>query len=391
MENARDQAGPTTPAPGIAPGFARNVVLSALVLAGSLVLTAAVIPGYIGQKQEERIRKGPGITAVRKLSEWFPGIRGTQGETDVYILDSGKPGASALLLGGTHANEPAGYIAAILVAENAVPRSGKLFVLPHANRSAMTHSDYQEASPRLLRFNGASGPRAFRYGSRATNPTDQWPDPDIYVHASSGQKLSGAETRNLNRAYPGRPDGTFTEKVAYAITSLVNAEQIDIVLDLHEASPEYPVINAVVAHERAMRVASVAVLNLEFDDIKIGLEPSPKNLRGLSHRELGDATGALVMLFETSNASQGRLRGATDARLVIDGTDDKYLRAARLGMLAVPFDETGWPLKQRAGRHVAAIVAVFAAYSSIHPDRPIVLSGLPGYAELMENGLEPYM
>ena len=43
------------------------------------------------------------------------------------------------------------------------------------------------------------------------------------MHASSGQKLSGSETRNLNRAYPGRPDGTFTEKVAYAITSLIRA------------------------------------------------------------------------------------------------------------------------------------------------------------------------
>jgi hypothetical protein len=391
MQTAHDHAGLKTPLPGAVRGPGRNMALSILVLAGSLALTATVIPGYIAQKQEDPIRKGPGVTAVRKLSEWFPGIQGTQGETDVYLLDSGKPGASVLILGGTHANEPAGYMAAILVVENAMPGAGRLLVIPHANRSAITHTDYQEASPRFLRFHGASGPRVFRYGSRATNPIDQWPDPDIYVHASSGQKLSGAETRNLNRAYPGRPDGTFTEKVAYAITSLVNAERVDIILDLHEASPEYPVINAVVAHERAMRVASTAVLNLEFDDIKIGLEPSPKNLRGLSHRELGDATGALALLFETSNASQGRLRGATDARLVIEGTDDKYLRAARLGMLAVPFDEKGWPLKQRVGRHVAAIAAVCAAYSSIHPDKPVTLSGLPGYAELMEKGMEPYM
>ena len=372
-------------------GSRRGLVSSIFVLAGSLALIAAVIPGYLAQRREEHIRKGPGVTAVRKLSDWFLGIRGTQGDADVYVLDSGRPGASALILGGTHCNEPAGYMTAILVVENAVPRSGKLFVLPHANRSAMTHTDYQEASPRFLEFKGASGRRVFRYGSRATNPIDQWPDPDIYIHASSGQKLSGAETRNLNRAYPGRPDGTFTEKVAYAITCLVKAEKVDIVLDLHEASPEYPVINAVVAHERAMKVASLAVLNLEFEDIKISLEPSPHNLHGLSHRELGDSTGALAMLFEASNPSQGRLRGATDARLVIEGTDDKYLRAAKLGRLAVPFDEKGWPLKQRVGRHTSAIMAVFAAWSSVDPDKPIAVAGLPGYADLMDRGLEPYL
>jgi len=369
----------------------RNALSSILVLAGSLALIAATIPGYLAQRRDEHIRKGPGVTAVKRLSDWFPGLGGTEGDTDVYVLDSGKPGASAVILGGTHANEPAGYMTAILVVENAVPQSGRLLVVPHANRSAITHTDYQEASPRFLEFKCASGPRVFRYGSRATNPVDQWPDPDIYIHAASGQKLSGAETRNLNRAYPGRPDGTFTEKVAYAITSLINREKIDIVIDLHEASPEYPVINAIVAHERAMEVASVAVLNLEFEDIKISLEPSPHNLHGLSHRELGDSTGALAMLFENTNASQGRLRGATDARLVIEGTDDKYLRAAKLGRLAVSFDEKGWPLKQRVGRHTSTILAVFAAFSSRNPGKAIAVAGLPGYAELMEKGLEPYL
>lgn len=367
-----------------------NLLLSLLVLLASLALVAAVIPSDLAQRKDEIIRKGPGVTEVRMLSEWFPGIRGTRGDTEVYVLDSGKIGGSALVLGGTHGNEPAGYIAATLVVENAVPDSGRLLVIPHANHSAMTHTDYQEASPRFLEFLGASGRRIFRYGSRATNPIDQWPDPDIYIHAFSGQKLSGAETRNLNRAYPGRPEGTFTERVAYAITSLIRAEKIDLVLDLHEASPEYPVINAIVAHEKAMQVASVAVLNLEFEDIKIALEPSPKNLRGLSHRELGDATEALPLLFETSNASQGRLRGATDARLVIEGTDDKYLRAAGLGKLAVPFDEKGWPMKQRVGRHTSTLMAVFAAYSSLHTNRPIHLSRLPSYADLMTKGLEPY-
>jgi hypothetical protein len=370
---------------------ARNTAVSFVILALALGAVASVVPGYTAAKRDEVIRKGPGVSEIRKLSAWFPGIAGTSGDTDVYVLDSGKPGATALVLGGTHGNEPAGYMTAIVIVENAVPASGRLLVVPHANRSSVTHTDYQEASPRVLTFQGASGRRTFRYGSRATNPTDQWPDPDIYVHAASGQQLSGAETRNLNRAYPGRADGTFTERVAYAITAMIRTERADVVIDLHEASPEYPVVNAIVAHERAMPVASAAVLNLEFDDITIGLEPSPKNLRGLSHRELGDATQALAMLCETSNVSQGRLRGATDARQVIEGTDDKYLRAARLGRLSVPFDEKGWPLKQRVGRHAATVAAILAAFTSAHPGNPISLTGLPSYADLMTKGLEPFL
>jgi predicted deacylase len=369
----------------------RNTALSLIVLGLSLGAVAAVSPGYRSAERDDVIRKGPGVSEVRKLSGWFGGIRETHGDTNVYVLDSGKPGATGLILGGTHGNEPAGYLTAILIVEHAVPASGRLLVIPHANRSSMTHTDSQEASPRLLEFQGASGPRAFRYGSRATNPTDQWPDPDIYVHRASGQQLSGAETRNLNRAYPGRPDGTFTERVAFAIASLVRAEQVDLVVDLHEASPEYPVVNAIVAHERAMPVASAAVLNLEFEDIKIGLEPSPKNLRGLSHRELGDATDALAILCETSNVSQGRLRGATDARQAIEGTDGKYLRAAGLGRLSVPFDEKGWPMKRRVGRHAASVAAILAAFTSAHPEKSISLTGLPSYADLVAKGLEPYL
>jgi hypothetical protein len=369
----------------------RNPGASFSILALAVAAVAAVVPGYRAAHRDDVIRRGPGVTEIRKLSAWFPGIAATNGDTDVYVLDSGRPGATGLVLGGTHGNEPAGYLAAILIVEHAVPSAGRLLVVPHANRSSITHTDYQEASPRVLEFAGASGRRTFRYGSRATNPTDQWPDPDIYVHAASGQQLSGAETRNLNRAYPGRPDGTFTERVAYAITSLVREERVDVVVDLHEASPEYPVVNAIVAHERAMPVASAAVLNLEFDDITIGLEPSPKNLRGLSHREIGDATGAMSMLCETSNVSQGRLRGATDARQVIEGTDDKYLRAAGLGRLSVPFDEKGWPMKQRVGRHAASVAAILAAFTSAHPERPISLTALPSYADLMSKGLEPYL
>ena len=237
----------------------------------------------------------------------------------------------------------------------------------------------------------AAGARSFRYGSRATSPADQWPDPDIYVHAASGQKLSGSETRNLNRAYPGRPDGTFTEKVAFAITSLIRKEKIDITVDLHEASPEYPVVNAIVAHDRAMSVASIALLTLEMDDIAIGLEPSPVKLRGLSHRELGDSTETLALLFESTNPAQGRLRGVTNEALIVEGKDEMYLAAHKLGRLFVPFGPEGEPLKKRVARHVAALQAVFEAYTSGTPEKALVVDGMPSYADLLAKGVGAYL
>ena len=369
----------------------KNLLASLGVLAVAVAILWVVIPDALTMRQPDVIHKGPGVTEVRKLSEFFDGIAGTRGDTEVYVLDSGKPGASALILGGTHPNEPSGYLTAVLFIENAMPSAGKLYVIPTTNASAMTHTDYMEGTPRKFSIDTPGGPRSFRYGSRATSPADQWPDPDIYVHASSGQRLSGSETRNLNRAYPGRADGTFTEKVAFAITSLIQKEKIDITIDLHEASPEYPVVNAIVAHNRAMKIASIALLNLEMDDIAIGVEPSPTNLHGLSHRELGDATNTLALLFESTNPAQGRLRGVTNEALIVDGKDAMYLAAHKLGRLFVPFGPEGEPLKKRVARHVATVQAVFDAYASEMPDRHLIVGAMPSYADVLGKGIGQYL
>lgn len=368
-----------------------NLAASVGVLAAVVAILCVVIPDALAMRQPDVIHKGPGVTEVRKLSDYFDGIKGTTGDTDVYVLDSGKPGASALLLGGTHANEPASYVAAVLFIENALPSTGKLIVIPTANASAMTHTDYMEGAPRKFSIETPNGPRVFRHGSRATSPVDQWPDPDIYVHASSGQRLSGSETRNLNRAFPGRADGTFTEKVAHAITSLIRKEQIQIAIDLHEASPEYPVVNAIVAHDRSMKIASIALMNLEMDDIAISVEPSPPKLRGLSHREWGDATDTLALLFESTNPAQGRLRGETNEALIVEGKDAMYVAAHKLGRLFVDFGPEGEPLKKRVARHLATTLAVFEAHASEVPEQRLIVGAMPAYQDVLTQGIGPYL
>ena len=368
-----------------------NKITGIIMIFLSLVIAFIAGKEFLKTRELEPIVKGDGVTSMQKLSDYLPALKGTRGDSDIYILQGKEPGGSVLILGGTHPNEPAAFLTTVLLVENLKVDKGTVYIIPRANGSAMSHNDPQEASPQRFTIKTPYGERWFRFGSRATNPLDQWPDPDVYIHAASGQKLSGNETRNLNRAYPGRADGTYTEKVAYAITELIKKNDINMEIDLHEASPEYPVINAIVAHERAMPISSQVVMNMEFEDIQIGLEPSPPSLHGLTHRELGDYTNTYAVLMETANASQGRLRGKTDESLVLTGKDPTYVKAQKIGRLFVPYDENGHPIEERVGRHLTGVVQHIIVMGENEPDKEIIIEGLPSYEDLQKNGVGAYL
>ena len=364
--------------------------------ASLLCLLAAAIIVYLGVTftsmwQDQPIYPGPGVTEVRMLSDYNPALKGTHGDTEIYVLDSGNPGASILVLGGTHPNEPSGVVAAVTLIENCQPKTGVLYVIPRANHSAFTCTDPQEGAPMFFTIATPGGDRTFRFGSRATNPIDQWPDSDVYVHRTSGQTLSGSETRNLNRAYPGSNTGTFTERVTYGLTEFIKTNDVKITVDLHEASPEYPTINAIVAHQDAMELASWAALDMQLEGMKISIEASPTNLHGLSHRELGDFTDTMATLMETANASQGRLRGRTSADLVVTGVDHYYYLAGQYGALYVDFPETGIPIDERVARHICGIEQLCSAYNELGNELSIDLGDLPSYREIVAAGIGAYL
>ena len=364
--------------------------------ASILCLLAAAIIVYLGVTftsmwQDQLIYHGPGVTEVRMLSDYNPALKGTHGDTEIYVLDSGNPGASILVLGGTHPNEPSGVVVAVTLIENCQPKTGVLYVIPRANHSAFTCTDPQEGAPMFFTIATPGGDRTFRFGSRATNPIDQWPDSDVYVHRTSGQTLSGSETRNLNRAYPGSNTGTFTERVTYGLTEFIKTNDVKITVDLHEASPEYPTINAIVAHQDAMELASWAAMDMQLEGMKISIEASPTNLHGLSHRELGDFTDTMATLMETANASQGRLRGRTSADLVVTGVDHYYYLAGQYGALYVDFPETGIPIDERVARHICGIEQLCSAYNELGNELSIDLGDLPSYREIVAAGIGAYL
>lgn len=369
----------------------KHQISAILCLAASAAI--AVYSGglFLSLREPDILIPGPGVSEVRKLSDYFEGLKGTRGDSDIYVLKGEEGGGKALVLGGTHANEPSGYLTATILVEKGIVKAGEIYVIPRANNSAFTHNDPQEAAPLYLHFTNPQGlERVFRYGSRATNIIDQWPDPDVYKHATSGQELSGSETRNLNRGYPGRANGNLTEQMCYAITELIKKEGIGLTFDLHEASPEYPVINATVAHEKSMDIAAYGMFELDSLGINMALEPSPVNLHGLTHRELGDFTDTYPLLMETANASQGRLRGATNEELALTGKDKFYVSAGKLGMLYVPYDDNGHPIEERVGRHLQSVQSYITAYGDFSGE-VIMLEGLPGYEEMLSAKLGEYL
>ncbi len=369
-----------------------NILISSLLLLMTVILT--VISGYDFRKfanyETEFVVREEIVTRIEKFSKYSPKLKNTIGDSNIYVIEGEEPGPSVLIIGGTHPNEPSSQLTATLLLENITVTKGTVYIITEANKSAFTHSQPQEASSMFYHIETANGLRTFKFGSRATNNTEQWPNPDIYVHRTSGQKLSNIDTRNLNRAYPGCEDGTYTEKVAYAITQCIIQNKIDVTIDLHEASPEYLTINAIVAHQRATSVAAKAAFKMDMEGVLISVEVSPTNLHGLSHRELGDFTDTLAFLCETSNASQGKIRGKFIEDLILSGNDKFYQKAEKLGVLyAAPVH-----INERVARHSLSILSILEAYNDIYGNGELgkfIVNNIPEYEDIMSNGIGYYL
>lgn len=367
----------------------RKIAIAAL---GTALAVAAGLSFHRSRHLAEPLVLGPGVTRVAALGDYFEPLRGTVNDSNVYVLEGREPGGTVLLLGGTHPEEPAGRLAAWIFAEWAELAQGRLLVIPTANRSASKVTRLGGAYPPDFTIPTAWGGQTFRMGDRWSSPLDQWPDPEVYLHYPTRQELAYVDIRNLNRAFPGRPDGTLTERTCHAIIELIRRERVDIAVDFHEAELQYPVISAIVAHEKgADLAAAVSMFTSSVEGFMIGVENSPKALRGLSHREIGDATEAISLLLEAPEPFLDATRGRTDRALLLAGKDEFVVRAGKRGLLFEKIDENGWPIDVRVGRHTSTVLQILEIWSGDHPERAVVVSGVPRFTEVVEKGLGAFL
>jgi predicted deacylase len=361
-------------------------------IVGLLLLITSGVSFYESRHLKEPVVISEGVTQVVKLSRYFSGIEGTANDCNVYVFEGKEPGATLCILGGTHPEEPGGQLAAWLFAENAMMKKGRLIVVLSANRSATTVTRVGGAYPPDFTITTPWGGQIFRLGDRWSNPLDQWPDPEVYIHYPSGQYLAYVDIRNLNRCWPGRPNGTLTEKTCYALMEMIRKEKVDIVIDLHEAELQYPVISTIVAHEKGQELATFVSMTLtDMEGFKMGMEFSPKNLHGLSHREIGDYSDAISLLFEAPEPFLDATRGKTTREQLLTGKDEFVMKAGKHGLLFEKIDEKGWPIDVRVGRHTSAVLQTMVSWTEAHPEKPLLCENVPRYAEVIEKGIGVFL
>jgi len=151
---------------------------------------------YKSRHLKEPVVLSRGVTEVKKLSDYHRSLRGTVNDAHVYVLEGPKRGGTILVLGGTHPEEPAGRLTAWIFAENGLVEQGRFIVVLSANRSGTTVTRLGGAYPPDFTIPTPWGGQKFRMGDRWSNPLDQWPDPEVYIHypAARNWLMSTSET-----------------------------------------------------------------------------------------------------------------------------------------------------------------------------------------------------
>ena len=237
-------------------GLSRRSASSSAAFAGRI---------FLAMHEPEPIHPGPGVTQHEPRSAaTSPSSPGGPGDTPVFVLEGQEPGGTLVLLGGTHPQEVAGMVAAILVVENVRVRKGRVVVVPQANRSGFTYTEPLEGFPAPVRDRDPARQRAGSASACGSPiPSINGPTPTCRCTALPASTWSDGRRAILTAITRAEPTGRFTERVGHAVTQLIKKENATLVLDMHEAYPEYPIINMIVAHQRAFEIGTIAALMLQ--------------------------------------------------------------------------------------------------------------------------------
>lgn len=365
-----------------------KAILMALFLAG---LVQGGLELFRHRRFDVPVVAGPGVTKVVRLSDYAKALKDTTADTSVFFMEGKEEGGKVLIMSNTHANEPEGLLAALIIIENAVVEKGTLIVIPQFNHSASRNTRPGDGYPLYFEIPTNWGKKKFRMGNRDASPLDQWPDPDVYIHYPDKQLLSFIDVRNTNRTWPGRPNGPLMEKVTFAAMEIMRQEKVDVAMDIHGAETMFPVTNCVVAPEKSQKIATLATLTVKakegFDN---HVEPSPTGFRGLSHREIGDYSDTLPFLLEAPIPFLDQPTGPKTEKLLLDGKDPFLLSLSQKKKLFVSYDESGWPLEKRVGQHCSVTLEIMRQFSKKSPEKAIIVQEFPRYSDIVKNGVGYY-
>jgi len=128
----------------------------------------------------------PDLCGASCVEERYAVAAGTEWENTITLRRGGENGATVYIIGGIHGDETAGWTAANLLRE-VCPRAGTVYVLSPAN-----------------------------------------------VYGAEHDQRTTKSMRDLNRSFPGDPEGWDAERIAASIYGDIAERRPDIVLDLHE-------------------------------------------------------------------------------------------------------------------------------------------------------------
>ena len=381
----------------------KALIIKVVILVIALVFAAiAGVEFWQLRHYKERIVVSDALTDVKWFSDYVPSLKNTWADTPVFFFDSGVEGGTVFINGCPHPYEPASTMAAYLMLENIKVEKGKVIIVPRANYSGSTEGMLGDAYPMFFHVESEWGTSQYRIGDRYTNPLDQWPDPFTYVNYPSGQNLAYQDIRNLNRVYPGRENGTLTERAGYAVMEIIRKENVDIAIDMHEAEILYPVTSTYVApakvldrdhfletgemvyvepEKSSLDIAMMSSMNLA-DQFLMKSESSPNTLHGLSHREWADWSDALTFLMETPEIFIDKVTGPRTEALMTEGKDEFLQKVTDKGLTYFPYDmEFGTPLWYRAGRHLTGSLELINWAGVFYPEMEVICS-FPTYRDL---------
>jgi len=249
------------------------------------------------------------LPAARSVAEkplWIG--EGTAYATPYYVIDSGKPGPTVLVVGGVHGNEPAGAGAAEEIRHWTIA-CGKLVVLPQASRPALA------AATRSI---PSTGPGA----------------------AAAG------EESNLNRCFPSAPNESPKGPLAAAIWKMVEGVRPDWLIDLHEgigtagegdASVGSSIISSRLASAKERAQSMLETVNATIGDTKKCFVLKSQPIMGSLARGTGDRLGAATIIAETTSKGQPRSLREREHRIIVHRLlEDLKMAACGADVLAGP-------------------------------------------------------